>query len=122
MTKNLETFYGIKDEILNKFEILKKHLIVRFPNGDKFKVPIRVIAYSRADYYKDEYENDINRSLDEDTAPLFSDDGSDISDWFQNNMHWSDVAPYSIKMKRRKPTQIYYDRNFCNASVSETIK
>ena len=72
--------------------ILDKQYVVEMPNGDRFAVPVRVIAESRAKWYAKEFDGDATKSLNEDTAPLFSDDPYEIEDWAKNNMNWLDVS------------------------------
>ena len=75
--------------------ILDSHLEVEMPDQSKWMVPVRLVAESRARYYAEdrgEFDGDVQRSLDEDTVPLFEDDHSEIIDWAANNMDWDDVA------------------------------
>lgn len=55
-------------------------------------VPVIEIARNRAEFYKSEFGDDLQRSLDEDTLPLFAESNWEIIDWAQNNMNWEDVA------------------------------
>ena len=71
---------------------MPKALVITFPNGDRFGVPIDVIARSRAAYYADEYGGDIGRSLAEDTLPLFDADPGEVIEWAAWEMNWSDVS------------------------------
>ena len=48
------------------------------PDGSKWDVPISVIAEHRADYYRNEFDGSLERSLKEDTIPLFEDDEFEI--------------------------------------------
>lgn len=64
---------------------------VRMPDGSVWAVPVAVVARNRAEHYAHEFGGDVERSLVEDTVPLFGDDSSAVTDWAQNNMNWSDV-------------------------------
>lgn len=68
-----------------------KDLIVTMSNGQKWSVPVHVIAYSRSKHYAHEFDDDVVRSADEDTWPLFESDENEIKDWAANNMNWEDV-------------------------------
>lgn len=72
-------------------EILAKHYVVTMPNGEKWSLPVNVIAEHRAKHYAHEFDGDVEKSLKEDTAPLFEYDYYEIKDWARNNMNWSDV-------------------------------
>lgn len=71
--------------------VLTKELHVTMPDHSVWAVPVSIIANSRADYYAKNYGGDIQRSLAEDTIPLFSADHYEIEDWAANNMNWADV-------------------------------
>ena len=79
-------------------EILEKHYVVEMPNGEKWSLPVNVIAEHRAKHYAHEFNGDIEKSLKEDTAPLFADDYYEIKDWARNNMNWSDVESIATLM------------------------
>lgn len=68
-----------------------KMLTIEMPDGSKWGVPVEVIARSRATHYAHEFGGDVDRSLAEDTMPLFESDDYEVEDWAANNMNWSDV-------------------------------
>ncbi len=70
-------------------------LRLTFPDQSQWDVPVEVIARHRANAYKAEFDDDVERSLLEDTGPLFEESSFEIIDWAANNMNWSDVAPYA---------------------------
>ena len=70
----------------------KSVLKVTMPDGSVWGVPVSVIAASRAAYYAPEFGGDLERSLKEDTLPLFAEDDYEVADWAANNMNWSDVS------------------------------
>lgn len=74
--------------------ILKKSYVVSFSNGEKWSVPVRVIATHRARYYAIEVSN-LQTSLEKDTIPLFEFNHYAIDEWAKNNMDWSDVEEYA---------------------------
>jgi hypothetical protein len=78
-------------------EIWKGTYRLSMPNGEVWKVPIRIIAMDRARAYSSEYEGSVERSLHEDTLPLFNAQGFEIEDWAKNNMDWSDVETHAIR-------------------------
>ncbi len=78
---------------------MDKCLKVRFPNGDLFVVPARVIAEDRAKYYStvdgydkgsNEWEAEVQNALN---------DEFEIYDWAGNNMDWADLVPYAKKIE-----------------------
>lgn len=71
---------------------LDDELRIRMGDGSVWGVPVRAIAEHRAKDYASEFDNDVARSLAEDTEPLFEDD-YEVEDWAANNMNWDDVAP-----------------------------
>jgi hypothetical protein len=72
------------------------------PDGSKWAVPVSIIAGYRAKHYAHEFGGDIERSLNEDTGPLFDADRFEIEDWAQNNMNWDDVKPYAVRIEGAK--------------------
>ena len=75
----------------------KKFLRVTFGDGVAvYDVPLDVIARDRAEHYASEFDGDIERSLAEDTIPLFDEDGFEAEDWAANNMDWRDVKEHAI--------------------------
>jgi hypothetical protein len=85
--------------------------IVTMPDGSEWGVPIEVIARDRAAHYAHEYDGDVERSLQEDTYPLFLSDHYEIHDWAANNMNWEDVEPHS---KRLTFADTDYQEGWCN--------
>lgn len=75
-----------------------KVLTVVDSNGATWAVPVEVIAKSRAAHYAHEFDGDIDRSMAEDTMPLFDSDPYEVEDWAANNMNWCDVAPFAFKL------------------------
>lgn len=65
--------------------------VVAMPDGSRWAVPLMLIANDRAKAYAGEFEDDLERSLAEDTLPLFESDPYQAHDWAANNMNWSDV-------------------------------
>lgn len=68
-----------------------KTLEVTMPDGSVYGVPVVLIARNRAEIYKSDFGEDIERSMSEDTMPLFAESEYAIKDWAANNMNWSDV-------------------------------
>lgn len=76
---------------------MKKWYQFTTQNGEVWVVPVHVIAMNRAEYYADEFDGSVERSMAEDTVPLFEDD-AEVEDWAQNNMNWEDVAADARKV------------------------
>lgn len=88
---------------------MKKYLRVDMPDGSKWDVPVEVIARNRAEHYKSEFGNDVEKSLTEDTMPLFDNDDYEIEDWAANNMNWSDVEIVAIIIDIPPPETDYQE-------------
>lgn len=73
-------------------DISNKYLRVSMEDGTKWDVPVMAIARHRAENYKDEFGGDVEKSLQEDTLPLFEDSSFEVTDWAANNMNWDDVS------------------------------
>jgi hypothetical protein len=82
--------------------ILDWNLYVEMTDGSIWKVPVSVIAYNRAEEYMSEFGDDLERSIKEDTEPLFTSDYHEIKDWAAGNMNWSDVEEYATKVEDSK--------------------
>jgi len=50
---------------------MHKYMTVKMPDGSVFGVPVEMVARNRAAHYAHEFNGDIERSLKEDTIPLF---------------------------------------------------
>ena len=71
---------------------------IRFKDvvGGVWSIPVGIVAMDRAKHYASEYDDDISRSMMEDTAPLFNKNPYAIMDWAKNNMDWKEVEPYAL--------------------------
>ncbi len=74
---------------------MSKHLFVTMPDESVWAVPVSIIATHRATYYAGECGGDVEKSLAEDTMPLFEHDPFEVEDWAANNMNWSDVVEHA---------------------------
>ena len=77
---------------------MHKYLTVTMPDGSVWGVPVEMIARDRAKHYASEFGGDVERSLAEDTLPMFEDDEYEIEDWAVNNMNWSDFDGHQVKI------------------------
>lgn len=86
-----------------------KALVVTMPDGSEWAVPVEVIARRRAEYYADEYDGDVQRSLDEDTLPLFESSPSEVADWAANEMNWEDeeVSAVAFELSPAPPVDFH---------------
>ena len=78
---------------------MTKLLTCVMADGSKWGVPVDIIARNRAEHYAHEFDGDVERSLREDTAPLFKQDEFEIEDWAVNNMNWSDFDGHQVKIE-----------------------
>jgi hypothetical protein len=91
---------------------MKKTLVVTMPDGSRWGMPVLTIARNRADHYKSEFGGNFNRSLNEDTIPLFTSDPDEIADWAANNMNWADVKVLAHLVKA--PPVVDYQEGWVN--------
>lgn len=87
----------------------RRRMVVEMPDGSEWSVPVMVIARSRAQEYKAEFDGDVERSLDEDTLPRFLEDDFNIRDWASNNMNWGDVQDRATILPNRRRAVDYQD-------------
>lgn len=90
---------------------MKENMQVIFRNGETWSIPVMDIAMNRAEYYAHEFDGDVQRSLNEDTIPLFEDD-FEIEDWAKNCMNWED-----FNNKTLVESKFDYQDHFGNADV-----
>lgn len=81
----------------------RKLLSVEMPDGSKWGVPVDMIARNRAAHYAHEFDGDVERSLAEDTMPLFESDDYEIHDWAVSNMNWDDFKGHQFKLSEASP-------------------
>ena len=88
---------------------------ITMPDGAKYDVPTEIIARNRAKYYADkEFDGDIERSLAEDTLPLFQSDDYEIHDWAANNMNWSDVKDHATLASLPEDSEASHQEGWIN--------
>ena len=78
---------------------MTKLLTCVMADGTKWGVPVSIIARNRAEHYAHEFGGDVERSLAEDTIPLFDADAYEVQDWAVNNMNWSDFNGHHVKLE-----------------------
>ena len=93
---------------------VERYLRVTFCNGERYDVPVSVIARDRASYYAHEFGGDIERSLKEDTLLLFDGCDYEIEDWAVNNMNWSEVVQYARRVDTLLMTAEEYQEGWVN--------
>lgn len=87
----------------DKGKAMKKLMTVKMNDGSTWGVPVSMIALDRAKHYASEFGGDVERSLHEDTFPLFEKDDYAIEDWASNNMNWSDFDGHQVKVAEAPP-------------------
>lgn len=90
-----------------------KFLRIEMPDGHTYDVPVSIIARSRAEHYAYHFDGDVQRSLDEDTLPLFRSDDYEITDWASNSLNWSDVSKHAVIVPGI-PNTIDMEHDWCN--------
>jgi hypothetical protein len=96
--------------------ILDKRYIVTMEDQSQWAVPVKVIAMNRAAYYAErDFEGNLDRSLQEDTLPLFEANEYEIENWAKNNMSWSDVVDFATQIKA---PEIDFEDGWLNGSAS----
>jgi len=94
-------------------KVMERKLRVTMPDGSKWDVPVSEIARNRAENYKEEFDNDVEKSLIEDTIPLFEEDDYEIKDWAAGNMNWSDISQFAVKVES-VPKPINFEEGWMN--------
>lgn len=82
---------------------MSKILIIEMPDKSEWAVPVEIIARNRASHYAEEFGGDIERSLKEDTWPLFEEADYEVTDWAANNMQWKELEPYARQIHPPPP-------------------
>lgn len=93
-------------------DIKNANFIITMVDGSKWSVPVRIIAENRAEFFSSEFQGDIQKSLDEDTWPIFTEETA-IEDWLFNNMDWKDVKDHATKIQ--EPHGIDYEARWLDA-------
>jgi hypothetical protein len=103
----------------------EKYLEVIMPDGSKWDIPAKIIAENRAKYYA---EHDTDKTSGEEFDKVFKEevelllndpDGEDvIIDWAANNMNWSDVKDFAVKVS---DMEVDYQEGWVNGD-KEVIK
>jgi len=93
---------------------INKSLLIEMVDGSLWTVSADFIAQHRAEYFKDEFDGDIERSLSEDTVPLFDYDDWEIVNWARYHMHWEDIEGSAIKLEGSK---IDYNNGWRNSHM-----
>ena len=77
-----------------------KYMIATFPNGDRYKIPTKIIADDYVKYYLSKGEQ-TEKELKEEVDNNFQ-DTFEIEDWAFNNMNWEDVENHAVKIEKVK--------------------
>jgi hypothetical protein len=79
-----------------------KHIEIKFPNGEVWRIPAQVVVESRAEYFS-ELDYKRGHSADKELAfqaelkfALRHDD--ELLDYLQNNMDWNDVQMHAVRV------------------------
>ena len=91
-----------------------KMLTIEMPDGSKWGVPVEVVARSRAAHYAHEFDGDVERSMAEDTMPLFESDDYEVKDWAANNMNWSDVKDHATLASLPEDSEASHQEGWIN--------
>jgi hypothetical protein len=95
---------------------MPKELHVTMPDTSVWAVPVDIIARNRAEFYAEEFGGDVEKSLNEDTNPLFEEDHYAIRDWAGNNMNWSDVSEHAKQVS--PPKEPDFEEGWINGDKS----
>ena len=72
-------------------------------DGSIWGVSYNEVALNRAKYYADEFDGNVERSLTEDTLPLFESNPYEVIDWAAGNMDWDDFSKSHLLKKAPEP-------------------
>jgi hypothetical protein len=82
---------------------------VEMPDGSFWQVPVQAIADSRDEHYADEQEDTIG------FIHANSISKHEITDWAANNMNWSEVAEFAVRMDRPE-TKVDFEEGWANGN------
>ena len=71
--------------------MITSRLIVTMSDNSQWAFPVASIAENRAEHFAHEFSGDVQRSLVEDTIPLFEADSCEVIDWAVGNMDLADI-------------------------------
>lgn len=97
---------------------MHKYMTIEMPDSSVWAVPVEMIARNRAAYYADQFGDDIEKSLQEDTIPLFEADEEEIEDWAVNNMDWADFHGHQIRVS--SPDSVDYQAGWIDGKKGFT--
>lgn len=87
---------------------MQKKIQIEF-NGFIYELDVMDVANHRAEAYKDEFDGDHQRSLDEDTLTLFEESPYEIYDWARNNMNAEDAPSFELVQSTAPTGQEVWD-------------
>lgn len=85
---------------------MAKYLRIEMGDGSKWDVPVSIIARNRAEHYAEEFDGDVEKSLKEDTLPLFEECEYEIEEWAGDNMNWEDVEAHAEQVSKPCPADL----------------
>ncbi|MBF0109317.1 MAG: hypothetical protein HQL76_09085 [Magnetococcales bacterium] len=78
---------------------MKKTLTVTMPDRSLWSIPVEIIARHRAEHFAMRlFDGDVERSLKEDTLPLFQQNSYAIERWSEDMMDWDDVKEHASQI------------------------
>jgi len=99
---------------------MTKYLQVTMPNGERWGVPIGIIAHSRATYYanrdaeKEGLDAEKRDERYEEEYAYTMEDEYEVYDWAPNNMNWDDVRGDAILIGAEELTDRGYQEGWIN--------
>lgn len=94
---------------------MKQNYLITMPDNSVWCVPVMEIAKNRAAYHAEKDGISFEKSLNEDTIPLFEEDDYEIQDWARNNMDWEDVRRFAVQVEETQ--DIDYQEGWVNGKV-----
>lgn len=94
---------------------MPKMLLIDMPDNSVWGIPVEDIARNRAIYYASEFGGDVERSLAEDTLPLFESDDFEIRDWAAGNLDWADIKDRAVLVRPAPPVD--YEAGWLNGKM-----
>ena len=97
---------------------MMKYLLVTFSDRRTYKIPVSLIAGSRADYYAridaDSGDGDYDANYIKEYEYTMKDD-SVLEEWAKNSMDWEDISDYAEIVEDIETTS--YHHEWCNADM-----
>lgn len=104
---------------LKRGEINDSQLLITLPNKEKFILPMIVVALNHANHFKNKFGMNLDRSLNDNSLPMFANEPHKAKRWLQDNMIWEDIELHVRKINNVIPYHGYdYSYGFLACDIN----